>query len=82
MLSFHFCQLQTGSTFITHVFIETEHIEFSSRTLKLYEGETGSGKPHQVERCEKYSVAIRSFYHGHKGFYLIKGETLDNPSPI
>jgi hypothetical protein len=78
----HLCQQQTGSAFITHVFTETEHIEFSSGTLKLYEGETGSGKPHQVERCEKCSVAIRSFYHGHKGFCLVKGGTLDNPSSI
>ncbi|MFZ8905507.1 MAG: GFA family protein, partial [bacterium] len=28
----HLCQQQTGSAFITHVFIETEHIEFSSGT--------------------------------------------------
>ena len=76
------CQQQTGSAFITHVFIETEYLRILSGTLKSCVGQTGSGKPHTVERCTTCSVAIRSFYHRHKNFCLVKGGTLDDPSAI
>lgn len=78
----HLCQQQTRSAFITHAFIETEHLGIQSGTLKSHVEKTGSGKPHAVERCTNCSVAIRSFYHGHKGFCLVKGGTLDDPSSI
>ena len=78
----HLCQEQTGSAFITHVFIETGYLSILSGTLKSCVGQTGSGKPHAEERCKSCSVAIRSFYHGHRNFCLVKGGTLDDPSAI
>ena len=62
--------------------LSAEYLRILSGTLKFCVGQTGSGKPHTVERCTTCSVAIRSFYRGHKNFCLVKGGTLDDPSAI
>ena len=60
------CKQQTGSAFIAHAFIESVHFHLLSGTLRSVFGASGSGNPHEVDRCESCGTAIISYYEGQR----------------
>ena len=68
------CKQQTGSAFI-----ETAHFHLLSGLLHPVFGASGSGNPHEVDRCKSCGTAIISYYEGQREWGVVKVGTLQNP---
>ena len=42
------CKRHTGTAFVTHIFIESAHLEVTEGRVEAYAGQTGSGGEHWV----------------------------------
>jgi hypothetical protein len=73
------CKQQTGSAFIAHAFIESAHFHLLSGNLNSVFGASGSGNPHEVDRCKSCGTAIISYYEGQRDWGVVKVGTLKNP---
>jgi hypothetical protein len=73
------CKQQTGSAFIAHAFIESAHFHLLSGVLHPVFGASGSGNPHEVNRCKSCGTAIISYYEGQREWGVVKVGTLQNP---
>ena len=74
------CKQQTGSAFIAHAFIESAHFKLMSGSLRSVFGASGSGSPHEVDRCIECGTAIISYYKGQRAWGVVKVGTLDYPN--
>ena len=54
-------------------------IDFKDSSLFLVFGASGSGNPHEVDRCESCGTAIISYYEGQREWGVVKVGTLQNP---
>lgn len=76
------CKRQTGTAFVTHVFIETAHFEPISGEIEPVDGPSTTGGGHQLFRCSTCQSALYSQYGGNEKLSLVKGGTLDDLGSI
>ncbi len=76
------CKRHTGSAFVTHVFIETEHLEILRGEVEAVPCATTSGGAHMLHRCPDCHSPLYSHYGGNARIAVLKGGTLDDPGSV
>ena len=76
------CQAQTGTAFVTQVFIERAALELLSGTLKVTDEATEEDGArtagHRMHRCATCLAPIFSVYGGNDLLAVVKGGTLED----
>ncbi|HKE97007.1 MAG TPA: GFA family protein [Povalibacter sp.] len=77
------CQRLTGSSFITNIWIEREHVQLQSGSLSSFRRTTDSGNPHELFFCAACATHIWGKYHASPGDTLfVRVGTLDDPTAV
>jgi hypothetical protein len=77
------CQRLTGTAFVTNIWIERSFVEANHAPLDSKMVTAGSGKPHEVFRCQACGTALWSKYHAAPGdTVLVRAGTLDDPGAV
>lgn len=76
------CQAQTGTAFVTQVFIEREAFVLTSGELTVTDEATGGKGPHRAFRCAACLAVIYSEYGGNSKLAVVKGGTLADLSSL
>ena len=73
------CRKQTGGPFAINGLIERDAVELIAGQPVRHEQKTGSGKPHDIWRCETCGNAVWSDYGRREVMVFIRVATLDDP---
>ncbi len=76
------CQRQTGSAFVINILIETDHIAPTAGAPAPIPVPTGSGRPHDIYRCQACGTALWSDYGRRLGLRFVRAGTLNEPASV